>query len=544
MSTRTPSNRGRDRGADPAAVRDAVARLDSTGGARADVEMRETHISWVFLTREHAYKLKKPLVLDFLDYGTAERRREMCLEEVRLNARLAGDVYIGVCALVRSDDGLRIACGAAPEAVDYLVQMRRYDEAQTLAAMIARSEASQIDAAAVGRRVARFHECCRVVCRRRGAAAVREEIERNLRELLAEIDSAANRARVLALGRFMRAFLESRGAELDQRAAGGRLREGHGDLRAEHVLLRPALRIVDCVEFDSSLRTLDVADDLAFLVMDLAGLGTDSLVRALVDAYRDAGGDCGDDTLLFFYAVHRALVRAKVDLVRAGQQTDRAGAEPAAIAAAEFRLTLAERLAWRARGPLAYVVCGLPASGKSTLTRALATMSGLPVLSSDVVRKELAGLDPHERAPDTVYGSDVSRRTYSELARRASSAPDRTGGVLVDATFRHREDREAFREATPGELDLVFIECTAPARVLAERAAARERDPARISDATAAVVRRELDAWSALDEVPPGAHIQLRTDRPVAAVIDDLTALLDERLAQSSGQVRADHGRW
>lgn len=517
-----------DAGAQPGAVRAAVAR---TADVSADsVQTRETHISLLFLTTERAYKLKKPLVLDFLDYGTAARRREMCAEEVRLNARLAPDIYLGLAALCPAEDGLRLAGVDDAAAVDYMVEMRLYDEDQTLAAVVRRGEADDGQVEAVGRRLARFHDECEAAPREHGALAVLDGVQRNLRELTAQLPEPADRDRAFLLGRFMEAFVSARTDELDARARHGRVRDCHGDLRAEHVVLRPQLSIVDCVEFDPGLRTLDVADDLAFLVMDLTRLGAEPLATGLLAAYRAAGGDCADDALIAFFAIHRALVRAKVQFVRAAQHPAASAVRTAAVTKGNAFLALAERFAWRARGPAVMVVCGVPACGKSYLARAVADAAGFPVLSADVVRKELAGLRPRERAPEEVYRPAFNRRTYAELGRRAAAQVNAGSSVLVDATFRRAEDRAAFRESPAGDVPALFIECVVPVAVLSERAAARDRDPARVSDATAEIVERERSAWGPLDEVPAGAHLQLRADRRVQETIGDLAALLDARL--------------
>jgi len=370
--------------ADPDQVGRAIAQM-APAGVETTVETRETHISWLFLTGDRAYKLKKPLVLSFLDYGTPQRRREMCLAEC------------------------------------------------------------------------------------------------------------------------------------------------HGDLRAEHVLLGPVIRVVDCVEFDVGLRTLDVADDLAFLVMDLAALGGERYARELIDAYRAAGGDCGSDAVLAFFAVHRALVRAKVMLVRADQHPPESDRRLHARPAAEALLALAQRFAWQARGPLAIVICGLPASGKSSVAAALSAASGLPQISSDIVRKQLAGLAPQERGSPELYAPDFDALTYAELGRRAADRLGSQAGVIVDATFRHRRDRGAFYDAFGDAAPLLFVQCEAPAHVLARRAEARERDPARVSDADLEVVLRERDAWEPLGEIPADACLTLRTDRGVEATLADLTALVDQR---------------
>ena len=512
---------------DPEELRAALARLTSE-----PVEVRETHISWVFLAGERAYKCKKPLVLPFLDYGSAESRLQMCIEEVRLNRRLAPDIYLGVRAIVGTDDGLDLGDADDPDAIDYVVEMRRYDEQRTLAAALDRGELRRDDVLQVARTLAEFHARSEPVRgRERGARGIERQVDRNIEELLGVAALRGERAQIRTLARFMTAFLAARRRLLDARAARGRTRECHGDLRAEHVVLGPPVRVVDCVEFDPELRTLDVADDLAFLIMDLTVLGGERFAAQLLEGYRAAGGDPGDDPLVAFFAVHRALVRAKVLLVRADQHPAGSAAHGYASARARELLAVADRFAWRARLPLVLVLCGVPASGKSHLAAALAARSGLPRLSSDLVRKRLAGIRPTETASHEHYSAEFSRATYAELGRLAAGEVAQVGGALVDATFRHRADRDAFAEAFGGAAPLQYARCTAPAPVLAKRAVGRERDPARVSDASVDVVLRERWTWEPLDEVAPERDLALRTDRHTTRILADLLALLDERLS-------------
>lgn len=230
----------------------------------ATVELRETHLSLVFLAGPLAYKLKKPVVLDFVDYGNLERRRLMCAEEVRLNRRLAPDVYLGVRALCADGEGLRLAAADDPDAVEYLVEMRRYDESRTLAS----GSASSAEAAAVGTTLARFHAAAERADGG-GPAAVKRTYDDTYETLLA-LDDGSRAAELVAAERFADAFIVENRALLLTRAARGLVRDGHGDLRAEHVLLEArAVEVVDCVEFDPRLREIDVGADLAFLLMDL-----------------------------------------------------------------------------------------------------------------------------------------------------------------------------------------------------------------------------------------------------------------------------------
>lgn len=227
------------------------------------VDVRETHISWVFLAGELAYKLKKPLVLDFLDYGTPQRRGAMCEEEVRLNRRLAPDIYLGVRGVKLGDGEVELTSADDPRAVDYVVEMRRYGECATLAARLARGDLQRADVGDAGAALARFHaEAPRVDNVGAPVLAVERRFERNLHELVACVEQPDEIGRIQALERFAHAFTTAHAQTFQNRAAGGRVREGHGDLRAEHVLVDGDAQIVDCVEFDRALRELDVADDL------------------------------------------------------------------------------------------------------------------------------------------------------------------------------------------------------------------------------------------------------------------------------------------
>jgi aminoglycoside phosphotransferase family enzyme/predicted kinase len=516
-------------------VRAALARPEFYPGRPARVVVRETHVSWVFLAGDRAYKLKKALVLPFLDYGTPERRREMCGEEVRLNRRLGSDLYLGVRAIAATSEGVELAEEEDPRAVDYLVEMRRYDERATLRARLECGELRRRDVSAVGRVLAEVHHVApRVDAVGVPALAVQRRMAANVHELLEIVEQRAEIERILALERFAHAFVVAHAGVLDARARSGAIREGHGDLRAEHVLLEDRVQLTDCIEFDRGLRELDVADDLAFLVMDLVARGGERYARTLVRSYRDAGGDPGDDVLIAFYAVYRALVRAKIALLRAAQRPATSAGHGHDSARARDLLSLAERFAWRARLPLVVVVCGVPASGKTRLAEALASLSGLAHLSSDITRKRLAGLAPARRAPDDAYSADFNALTYAELGRRAARRVAAAGGAIVDATFRHRADRGAFAAAFAGVAPLLFIECRAPAAVLAQRASRRDRDPARVTDADLRVVTREASSWEPLDEVAPHAHVTLRTDRRVETIVADVLGLLDQRIGALS----------
>jgi uncharacterized protein len=516
-----------------ALVADAMRDPRTYPGAPATVEVVETHSSWVFLAGKRAYKVKKPVTLGFLDYGTPERRRALCREEVRLNRRLAPDIYLGTLALVRAGDGFGLVPDRDPAGDDGVlevaVEMRRFAEADTLKARVAAGTVSDADAERLGHVLAGFHLVARRPRDVHGATrALADAVRTTLDDLDALRPAAVDASRLIALRRFLASFLSGWGPVLARRGARGLVCEGHGDLRAEHVLLSDPPRIVDCLEFDPALRIGDVALDLAFLVMDLEALGAPAIADRIVIAYRHSGGDPGDDALLAGLACCRALVRAKVAAVRSTQP----GADADDAAAESERLVaLAERLAWRVRGPHVIVCCGPAASGKSTLARHLSRAGGFRHLSSDVTRKGLLGLAPTTRAPARAYAPAVTAETYRALGAQTAEALAESGAAIVDATFHTAAERTAFLD-TLGDCraPVLFAECRAPAEVLERRAAARAREPERVSDATVDVVRRQLAAWEPFAGGPHRRHLVVPADQPVEGMADAVLAWLDRRL--------------
>jgi aminoglycoside phosphotransferase family enzyme/predicted kinase len=507
-------------------VADAMSRDAFYPGVR-DVVVRETHSAWIFLAGPRAYKVKKPVRMAFLDFSTLERRRAVCHEEVRVNRPLAASLDMRVRAIVARDGCYALTGADAPDAVEYAIEMRRFDEEQTMASLIRRGELADDHVRAVARRLAEFHAQAAALAPSDPLGDVKRARDHNARELLALADDATA-ARILAAEHFTDAFLVAHRGEFVARAAAGRVRDGHGDLRAEHVVLEDPLAIVDRLEFDARLREIDVADDLAFLVMDLERLGAGACARLLVAAYREAGGDPGDDALIAFYAVHRALVRAKVDLLRADQLDDPCASNAAHSDAGEL-LALAERFAWRARGPLVLAVGGPPASGKSTLAAHLAQRSGWPVVSSDALRKLTRGIDLAAKAPEMDYTPEARAATYRQLCDRARAAVAAGEGVFVDATFGDPALRAAFLAGLGDRGALRAIECHTPA-VLRERWA-RDRTPqtAQGSDAAPTVAAQLGAQHTGWDELPEEMILTVRPGAGVGLAVDQVADWLDAR---------------
>lgn len=499
----------------------------------AEVLLVETHVSWVFLAGSRAYKLRKPVVFPFLDYGSLERRLHMSREEVRLGQRLADRLYLGVRAVVRNADGdFEFEDADTPGAVDYVVEMHRYDRDRTLAALLKRNEVSAEDIRLVAERIVRFHAEAEVASAvSLGAQGVGANVDANFTTMLpfAEEIGAAH---LLAAGhRFSAAFVHRHSDLLEGRVRDGWVRDCHGDLRTEQVILEGNdVEIPDPVEFDPGLRLTDIAADLAFLVMDLYDADAEESADVLLAASAAPDVDYGGQQLLFFYATYRAWVRAKVACMRASGLPSGPERELQIHDAHRFAV-LGRKLAWHTRRPIVLIVCGRSAVGKSVIATEISERSGLQILSSDIVRKQLTGLAPSDRAPDNAYSEYLTIQTYRELGSRAAESAT-AGGVIVDATFRSRLQRDAFAEGFGEPLPApLYVSCSAPESLLLTRARDRELDPARISDAGPDIVARQAGELDPFDEIPADRVLELRTDRPPGDSVDRIEAWLDDLLA-------------
>lgn len=488
------------------------------------VTVHETHASWVFLAGDRAYKVKKPAALEFLDYSTLARRRSACHEEVRVNQALAPDLYLGVRAIVASaGGGFQFASGDDSAALEYVVEMRRFREEDTFAGLIEAGTLVAADVAAAARALAVFHRGAPVV-EDWGADRVLEIWQRNVQELQLLADPRGWRVDVAAA--FGEAFVRSHAPELRRRALKGFARDGHGDLRCEHVLARPEIRVVDRIEFDPRLRRTDVAADLAFLAMDLEAHGQRWAARELYDSYGQTGLSVGDESLRSFYAAHWALVRAKVALIAASEHGEQAGAGELRLA--ERLWSLSERLCWRARRPLAVVICGPAASGKSMLAAELSRRSEMPVISSDAVRKRLAHVDPAQAASAEHYSARFTRATYEQLARDALQALRGEGGALVDATCRSRADRAPLLSSLRSAgARLLIVRCEVPLELALQRAARRLSDPRRVSDATPEIAEAQFRDFEDFDERSEGAVLTLDTSQPLDGQVAEVARAAD-----------------
>ncbi len=291
-----------------------LGRPDAYPEAPSRVDAVETHMSWVFLTDAHAYKLKKPVRYDYLDFSTVEARRLDCVVEVRLNRRLAPEIYLGVVPLAVDAAG-RLSLGGAGDTVDWLVRMRRLPADCMLDHLLRKGAVEHADIIQLARRLARFYALLPAEPFTSGAyrQSLAGRIKDNLREL-GSPEFGLPRKVLAGLARFQLDFLQRHAEWFDQRVQAGRILEGHGDLRPEHVGLLAEPVVIDCLEFKREYRILDPADEMAYLALECERLHAPHVARWLLDGYAEASGDAPPAALLHFYQSCRAMLRAKLAL--------------------------------------------------------------------------------------------------------------------------------------------------------------------------------------------------------------------------------------
>lgn len=500
-----------------------------------DLQLRETLISWVALAGPYAYKLKKPVRFEFIDYSTPEHRRAACATEVQLNRRWAPELYLGLSRLaIRDgeprfedvDEGDAIPAstdGADPAAGEYAVRMRRFPAGAELDALVNAGRVGPDALRAFGRDVARWHATAPhdPPAPELGAPAVLLQAARDTLGALHAAGTPFAHARIDTLERWMTADYARLAPLLQARRDAGCVRECHGDLHARNVVCEEDRLIAfDGIEFDARLRWIDVAGDVAFLVMDLHRLARPDLAYAFLDGWLEASGDLDAPAGLRWWLAYRALVRAKVDALRAAQVPDSAEARED-WRECERLVALAEDFAWRPPGAL-FLTVGPSGSGKSWLAARLADALPAVRLRSDVERKRLAGLEADARSGSAqdagLYAADATERTYARLLAGALALTSAGFDTIVDATYLDAQRRTDVATAARARgLRHAWLECEAPLGTLRERVRTRRGDP---SEATLEVLDRQLQHRTPLTLAERSRAVRVDTggDVDVAAV--------------------------
>jgi aminoglycoside phosphotransferase family enzyme/predicted kinase len=507
-----------------------------------EIELIQTHISWVLLAGAYVYKVKKPLDLGFLDFTTLARRRSACRQEVMLNRRLCHDTYLGVVALRELDGAYRF--DGPGRIMDYAVTMRRLPQEHMLDQILTAGTATPEMLDAVAEKIAAFHRrstTSATIARFGSIATIRRNWDENFEQTAPFVGDTIRDAQYAFLRAYVRAILRRKREDFEQRRREGRVRDCHGDLRASAVcfVTDADICIYDCIEFNRRFRYSDVASEVAFLAMDLESLGHPELSWRFVDRYCRVAGDPGLFEVLDFYRCYRAYVRGKVDSFRAVEPEVDPGERERARLAARRRFALAVSFAARDRPPVLLIMCGLSGSGKSVVAGELAADLGLTRISSDDVRKVRAGLRPTERRRESfqagLYAPSVTDATYREMLRRAGEQLRAGASVVLDATFSHQRWRRLARNlADDAGALFLCVECRADETEIRRRLLVREQDDTAVSDATWDIYLAQRAAFEPVVELSDWEHIVLHTTGSLSRILAGARAKVAERLLPSS----------
>ena len=473
----------------------AMSSPDAYPHAVGSIERLETHISWVFLAGEYAYKVKKPVTLDFLDFGTPQARRHFCQEELRINRRFAPHLYLDVVEIRGSREAPHI--GGAGEPIEYALRMRRFPQEALASSLLAHDRLTSEHMMEFAASLAGLHaESPSTEARTLHAtpAHILHTAIANFEQIEPLLDCAGDRTLLGALRRWTEDEFSARHGDFQDRQARGMIRECHGDLHLRNIVeCDGRLVAFDAIEFDPALRRIDVMNDVAFLVMDLLDRGADALAWCFLSAYLEATGDHAGLAVHRFYLVYRAMVRAKVHLIRARQPGLPDEEAARLVRQARGYLHLADRCAHE-RHPALVLMHGFSGSGKSVLAAELIGRLGAIRIRSDVERKRMHGLTALERSDgaggEGLYSADASRATYEHLAHAARAVVAAGYRAIVDACALKRAQRQPFAAlACSMNVPLVVVDVQAPREVLRARVGARVHDA---SEATVDVLEQQL----------------------------------------------------
>lgn len=485
-----------------ATVIESLLRADAFPHPVSALQLRQTHASWILLTGEWAYKIKKPVNFGFLDFSTLEKRTYYCHEEIRLNRRLCPSLYRAVVPVVQRDGQWFVGGEGVP--VEHTVQMRQFDPEATLQVHLQRSALTETDWQTLGYFIAAFHQRAAVapVDSSWGTLpAVLDPVWENLHQIDALLTAPAQREMLHAI----RQWTESRAQALAplflRRRAQGFVRELHGDLHTGNIACIDGQWLpFDCIEFNPNLRWIDTASDIAFLLMDLDCQQHTAESRLLRNAYLEYSGDYGLLPLLDFYRVYRALVRVKVALLRQQQ-----AAPAAALDDDVNRYLTYARQAQGVPSPFLVLMSGVSGSGKSTLARRLSGWTGAIPLRSDVTRKRLCGLTPQQSSGSEnqggIYTPAISRQTFAQLQQEADLLLRGGFAVIVDATFLRQTHRQPFRQlAQTLGVPFRIVQCHADHAERVRRIQQRQQQGVDASEASVAVMEQQWQQQEPLTE--------------------------------------------
>lgn len=494
----------------------------------ASVELQQTQMSFIFLTGSHAYKTKKPVNLGYLDYTTLEKRGYFCRQELELNRRLSPGAYIGVLPVTQSPAGIQL--GGDGEVIEYAVKMKQLPRDRMMDVLLPQNLVTPAMLETVAALMADFHSRAATgpqISAFGSLEGIRTNNDENFSQTEKYIGSLITQRSHSLIREYTGGFIYGNADLFKRRVDQGRIRDCHGDLHCAHVCFASDIYIYDCIEFNDRFRYCDTASEIAFLAMDMDRYGRADLSASFVQSYIRAGGDKEITALLDFYKCYRACVRGKVACFKYDDPLLR---DKDAIAReAGLYFDLAHKYA--CRKPVVIIVTGLIGTGKTTAARKIGQGLGYAVLSSDVIRKELAGVPAGEQHYDDfssgLYSPAFTEKTYAELFSRAQGLLNKGQSVIMDASFKKRSDRAAALKLAAGSgANFLAVECVADEATIKGRLE-RRKQAGSVSDGRWEIFADIKKDFEKVDEISGPGHIIFdTTDQSV-----NIIALLLQRIA-------------
>ena len=496
----------------------------------AKVTLMQTQMSFVFLAGDYVYKVKKPVNLGYLDYTTLEKRRFFCDKEIELNRRLCPNAYLGVIPITR--DRGRIYLGGRGKVNDYAVKMRYLPQEKMMNVLLAQNQVSAEMLSRVAAKLADFHqkaETNATISRFGTIDAIKVNTEENFSQTERYIGKTISEKKFQHIRDYTDTFMTANASLFHQRVAEGRIRDCHGDLHAAHICFTDGICIYDCIEFNDRFRYCDVASEIAFLAMDLDHYGRADLSYHFVKAYVASSGDKDILRLLNFYKCYRAYVRGKVESFKSGDPYVGEEERKMSWETARSYFDLADAYTWSK--PVLFITTGLVGTGKTALAQAMAKRLGLVALSSDVIRKQLAGIPltehRYEEFNHGIYSPEFTRQTYDELFSWARQYLTEGTSVILDASFIRSAERVKARDlAKESGADFFILECVLNEEAIKWRLAQRLREGS-VSDGRWEVYLAQKQKLEPVTEVLPEKYFVVDAAKPVEENVRHILDRLD-----------------
>jgi len=484
----------------------------------ADVELIETHISYVFIAGDIVYKVKKPVSFDFLDFTSLEKRKFYCEEELRLNRRLAPDTYLDVVAISRDAQG-NITLGNGVEVIDYAVRMKKLPADRMLKSLLFKGLVDKTIMDNVAKNIVAFHQQAQTGGHIDGMGDIkniRHNLEENFAETINYINITIPEYQYKFIKDYTEKFLNKNKTLFKKRVADHKIRDGHGDLHLDHICIADEIIIFDCIEFNERFRCGDVAEDVAFLTMDLDFNGYPQHTDIFVQSYIKHSGDADLLTLLNFYQCYYAYVRGKVTSFRLSKKRIPENERRQITKNAAQYFDLAYTYAARLDKPALILTAGLMGSGKSYQARALAARFGAEIIRTDLLRKEIFNIKPtsrrHEDFGQGIYSDDTSRLVYDKAYDLAAQKILQGKAVIIDASFKRRVERQkAVQLAQKLGVRFYILECTCSDEIVRKRLEKRILENDNVSDGRWELLQEQKNDFDAINEVAANCYFIIDT---------------------------------